>query len=87
MSATRRSRQPPLDVPDHVQTPAKIISEAKSSLQRLQPKPLTTGRPDTPRQNERELFGKQSGRLNRPPSAFRYVALLKFTTIKATGHQ
>ena len=38
-------------------------------------RPLNTRRPETPREEQRKLFGEQSIRdpTNRPPSAFRYV--------------
>ena len=62
-------------VPEDKITPAKIVSEAKNALEKRGPlNPLMiTRRPETPRDDERKLFGEQSDRdpTNRPPSAFR----------------
>lgn len=52
-------------------TSAEIVSEARHSL-RIQ----STQRPFTPRDGQRQLFGKRSARTdcdNRPPSTFRFV--------------
>ena len=61
------------EAPDHVQTSAKIIEEARVSLTRPQLRSLQTRRPVTPQDGQRKLFGEQSVRdpTNRPPSAFR----------------
>ena len=64
------------EVPDDKLTPAKIVSEAKHAIIGKQPalRAIMTKRPETPRDDQRKLFGEQSVRdpTNRPPSAFRY---------------
>ena len=54
-------------------TSAEIISEARNALRTVR-----TQRPYTPREDQRTLFGPASSRTpeNRPPSSFRYLALL-----------
>ena len=54
-------------------TSAEIISEARNALRTVR-----TQRPFTPREDLRKLFGPASSRTpeNRPPSSFRYLALL-----------
>ena len=71
-SAGRRNKDntPFYKVPDRLKdkVSSQIISEAKSSL-----RSVTTRRPETPRDGQRNLFGDQSFRdpTNRPASAFR----------------
>lgn len=63
------------EAPDHVQTSAKIISEAKHALGRPTLRSIQTKRPITPQESQRKLFGEESVRdpQTRPPSAFRLV--------------
>lgn len=76
-SAVRKSKDVPFyQVPEdrlHL-APARIVSEAKSAISvKSGLRPLATRRPETPREEQRQLFGEQSVRdpKNRPPSAFR----------------
>ena len=73
------------EVPEDRLTPSKIVSEAKNAIGKSTKvssggndlRPISTKRPDTPRESQRRLFGDQSIRdpTNRPPSSFTYVDL------------
>ena len=59
--------------------PAKIVSEARNAIvEKPGLRVINTRRPETPREEQRKLFGEQSVRdpTNRPPSAFRYLLQL-----------
>ena len=68
------------EVPEDRLTPSKIVSEAKNAIGKTNKnvsnsnelRPISTKRPDTPREVQRRLFGDQSNRdpTNRPPSSF-----------------
>ena len=71
----RKPDLPFYKAPEHVQTSAKIISEAKQTINRSHLKSVSTRRPVTPQESTRKLFGETSVRdpNNRPPSAIRFA--------------
>ncbi len=94
MSASKMEARKPKDLPfyetpDHIQTSAKIVSEAKTQLLRSQLKPIGTKRPVTPQEGGRKLFGEQSSRdpSNRPPSAFRSARVVKTNFVWLTSEE